>query len=123
VILLYDLLKKDPRFTIDAYLLLNDGLQLAYQQTGRKTQIPATELLEAIRRLMAHRYGLMAKTVLCLWGIKSTDDIGQLILNLIQAGLLQQDTIDQFDQFHSAYDFETAFINDYQLPGHSSVHR
>lgn len=112
MILLNELLKRDPRFTIDAYLLINDGLRHAHQVTGKKSHITAQELLEAIRRLMSKRYGPMAKTVLNSWGIFSTDDIGEVIFNLVNAGLMLKEEADPIENFHAVYDFDTAFVEE-----------
>jgi uncharacterized repeat protein (TIGR04138 family) len=106
VILLYELLKKDPRYPVDAYLLINDGLQLAYEQTGRKLHITARELLAAIRKIAFDRYGLLAKVVLQSWGISSGTDIGQMIANLVNAGLLRAETIDPQEDFAAGFDLE-----------------
>lgn len=116
MILLNELLKKDPRFPLDAYLLINDGLQYAYRLTGRKEHITARELLESIRQLMKERYGQMAKTVLNSWGIFTTDDIGRVVFNLIEAGLFLRSNTDRLEDFHAVYDFERAFVADYEIP-------
>lgn len=109
MILLNELLQKDKRFPLEAYLLINDGLQYTYKMTGRKEHITALELLEGIRRLMAERYGPLAKMVLNSWGIFSTDDIGQVVFNLIEAGLMVKSETNRLEDFHAVYDFDHAF--------------
>ncbi|MGQ9707820.1 MAG: Minf_1886 family protein [bacterium] len=116
MILLHELLANDSRYPLDAYLLVNDGLQYAHKVTGRKSPIAAQELLDAIRELMIQRYGLMAKAVLSSWGINSTDDIGQVVLNLVNAGLMLQEDTESVDKFHAVYDFEQVFVENYQIP-------
>ncbi|MGC8797661.1 MAG: Minf_1886 family protein [candidate division WOR-3 bacterium] len=106
MILLYDLLKNDPRYSLDAYLLINDGLQLAYQQTGRNLNITARELLAAIRQIVVDRYGLLASVVLKSWGISSGADIGQLVANLVNAGLLRIETINPQENFAVELDLQ-----------------
>lgn len=113
MILLDELLSKDKRFPFEAYMLINDGLQYAYKMTGRKEQITALQLLEGIRRLMAERYGPLAKMVLNSWGIFTTDDIGEVVFNLYEAGLMVKTNTDRIEDFHAVYDFDQAFINDY----------
>ncbi len=115
MILLNEILTSDPRFTLDAYLLINRGLRYAHQITGKKSHITAEELLEAIRQLMTKRYGQMAKAVLNSWGIFSTDDIGKVVFNLVNAGLMLEEEVDPIEKFHSVYDFETAFVEDYNI--------
>ena len=48
------------------------------------------ELCEGARRLALEHYGLMAMTVLALWGIRSTSDIGEIVFNLIASGDLEK---------------------------------
>ncbi len=115
MILLSELIKKDPRFPLDAYLLINDGLQYAYKITGRKDHITAHELLEGIRQLMLKRYGQMAKMVLNSWGIYTTDDIGQIVFNLVNAGLMVKRGNERLEDFHGVYEFEQAFVDGYVI--------
>ncbi len=116
MILLDKVLENDSRFPLDAYLLVNDGLQYAYKVTGRKDHITACELLDAIRELMISRYGLLARAVLNSWGINSTDDIGQVILNLVNAGLMPQEETESLEKFHAVYDFNEVFVDNYEIP-------
>ncbi|MGQ9678420.1 MAG: Minf_1886 family protein [bacterium] len=115
MILLNELLNKDKRFTLEAYLLINDGLQYAYKMTGRKERINAFDLLEGIRRLMTERYGMLAKTVLNTWGIFTTDDIGRVVFNLYEAGLMVKTNTSRQEDFHAVYDFDQTFIKDYAI--------
>lgn len=94
-------------------MLINDGLQYAYKMTGRKQPIIAHQLLEGIRRLMAERYGPLAKMVLNSWGIFTTDDIGEVVFNLYEAGLMVKTSADRLEDFHAVYDFDQVFIKDY----------
>ncbi|MEO0070087.1 MAG: Minf_1886 family protein, partial [candidate division WOR-3 bacterium] len=121
MILLNELLKKDPRFTIDAYLLINEGLRYVHQVIGKKSHVSAQELLEAIRRLMSKRYGPMAKAVLNSWGIFSTDDIGEVVLNLVNAGLMLKEEADPIENFHAVYDFDTAFVEEYDISEENNI--
>jgi uncharacterized repeat protein (TIGR04138 family) len=110
VIPLTDILKIDTRYTVDAYLLLNDGLQLAYGQTGKKSNITAGELLEAISKVATDRYGPLAEVVLKSWGINSAADIGTLISNLVNAGLLRPDTVNPHEDFVTGFNFKADFF-------------
>ena len=52
--------------------------------------VTGRELCEGARRLALEHYGLMAMTVLALWGIRSTSDIGEIVFNLIASGDLEK---------------------------------
>ncbi|MCL6465510.1 MAG: hypothetical protein K6T77_01995 [candidate division WOR-3 bacterium] len=115
MILLDELLRRDKRFPLEAYLLINDGLQYTYKMTGRKEHITPAELLEGIRRLMVERYGPLAKMVLNSWNIFTTDDIGQVVFNLLEAGLLVKTAFGRLEDYHAVYDFDRAFVKDYVI--------
>ena len=51
----------------------------------------------------------MAKTVLQHWGITQTADFGNIVFNMIEAGLLSKTADDTHHDFDAVYDFETAF--------------
>ena len=66
------------------------------------------ELLEGIRQLALAEFGMMAKTVFRIWGMRKTDDWGNIVFNLIDAKLMNKTSEDRLDDFHAVYDFEEA---------------
>ncbi len=57
----------------------------------------------------------MALTVLNLWGIRSTSDLGNIVYNLIGSGDLEKTSSDSRADFDDVFDFETALRRDYVL--------
>jgi uncharacterized repeat protein (TIGR04138 family) len=57
----------------------------------------------------------MALTVLNLWGIRSTSDLGEIVFNLIASGDLEKTPADSRSDFDRVFDFETALRRDYIL--------
>ena len=57
----------------------------------------------------------MALTVLGLWGIHSTSDLGEMVYNLIASGDLEKTPSDSRADFDDVFDFETAFRRNYVL--------
>ena len=51
----------------------------------------------------------MAKTVLNSWGVRATDDFGEIVFNLIRIGRMRKTRHDRREDFNNVYDFETAF--------------
>jgi uncharacterized repeat protein (TIGR04138 family) len=74
------------------------------------------ELLVGIRDLALERYGPMAKAVLNSWGVRTTDDFGAIVFNMVNAGLLSKTEEDHIEDFHAVYDFDDAFVRSYDLP-------
>ncbi|MEO0025148.1 MAG: Minf_1886 family protein [candidate division WOR-3 bacterium] len=116
MVLLYELLQADPRYTVDAYLLLGNGLHHVYQQTGGKTNITVLQLLNAISTIATERYGLLAETVLASWGIITPADILQLLTRLIHAGLLPVDTVDFNEELPAEFNFNSKLDISNPLP-------
>ncbi|GAC1463697.1 MAG: hypothetical protein NVSMB9_01450 [Isosphaeraceae bacterium] len=120
-------LARDPRFTIHAYAFVFEALEYSkslkkrVQGRGRARASVATrhvsgrELCEGARHLAVEHYGLMALTVLKLWGIRSTSDIGEIVFNLIASGELEKAPRDARSDFDNVYDFETAFRRNFIL--------
>ena len=57
----------------------------------------------------------MALTVLRLWGIRSTSDIGEIVYNLIASGDLEKTPTDSRVDFDHVFDFDAAFRRDFVL--------
>jgi uncharacterized repeat protein (TIGR04138 family) len=51
----------------------------------------------------------MALLVLEEWGIRSCEDIGEIVFNMVEANLLAKTDEDSRDDFKGAYDFQEAF--------------
>ncbi len=131
---LAELLKKDPRYKLDAYGFVFDALGYAHNtlQMGQncpsepfeegdedddepKPHITGQELSEAVRLFALEQYGYMAKTVLNSWGIRSTDDIGQIVFNLIRIGRMRKTTRDRIEDFQDVYDFDVVFDQEFKI--------
>ena len=123
-------LAHDPRYSIHAYAFVFEALE--YTKKSLKNRRPARsrssgkspgalrhvsgrELCEGARQLALEQYGLMALTVLNLWGIRSTSDLGEMVFNLIASGDLEKTPSDSRADFDDVFDFETAFRRNYVL--------
>ncbi|NBU17305.1 MAG: hypothetical protein EBS48_09925, partial [Actinobacteria bacterium] len=51
---------------------------------------PECELCEAARLYGLQQYGYLAPTVLAAWGIRSTDDFGAIVFNMIDIGQMRK---------------------------------
>ncbi len=140
---LYQLLDRDRRYTLDAYLFVLEALSFAQEtlgmgaepaaeelesraeveaggkprsRRGRKRQaerhVSGQELCEAARLYGLQQYGYLAPTVLATWGIRATDDLGEIVFNMIDIGQMRKTKADRREDFHRAYDFAEAFSRD-----------
>ena len=114
-------LARDPRFPREAYLFLRDALehtqqQVARQQKGVVRHVSGSELLHGLREYALEQFGPMALMVFEEWGIRAGEDFGDMVFNLIGAGLLAKTEQDSPDDFRGVYDFEDAFRKPFLPP-------
>ena len=57
----------------------------------------------------------MAKAVLNSWGVRTTDDFGAIVFNLVDAGLMFKTEEDRIEDFHAVYDFDDVFVRSYDI--------
>jgi uncharacterized repeat protein (TIGR04138 family) len=123
-------LARDSRYSIQAYAFVLEALDFTKKSLKKRRQarsrssgkslvapqhVSGRELCEGARRLALAQYGLMALTVLGLWGIHSTADLGEMVYNLIASGDLEKTPTDSRADFDDVFDFETAFRRNYVL--------
>ena len=71
--------------------------------------------MHGVRDLALREFGLMARTVFRQWGIRRTDDFGDMVFNLIEAGLMSKTDDDERADFHEVYDLDQALVQDYRI--------
>lgn len=111
--------ESDPRFGADAYLFLRDALDLTVREMRKQwdsddRHVSGPELLDGFRRLALQQFGPMVPTVLDAWGIRCTDDIGDMVFNLIEIGAFGKNDTDSKDDFVAVYDFHEAFVKPFR---------
>jgi uncharacterized repeat protein (TIGR04138 family) len=113
---LRQVLEKDPRFPVDAYRFLFEALRFTVDQLPAQRHVSGRELLEGVRQYALQQFGGMARTVLRHWNIRRTEDIGDMVFNLVEANLMGKTDTDSKNDFKGGYDFDQAFPVDY-TPG------
>ncbi|NQT93736.1 MAG: hypothetical protein HQ559_13330 [Lentisphaerae bacterium] len=78
-------------------------------QNSKKRHVSGAELLDGLRVYALQEFGPMAVTVLNAWGIRATDDIGDIVFQLVESGVLGKTDEDRRDDFAGVYDFDEAF--------------
>jgi hypothetical protein len=63
-----------------------------------------------LRQYALKEFGPMVMTVFDNWGIHSCEDIGNMVFNLIGAGIFGKTEEDSIDDFKKVYDFKEAFV-------------
>lgn len=104
---------RDARYHADAYLFVIDAVEAVLLDIARMRHISGSELCGGLRTLATARFGPMAKEVLNFWGVRSTGDFGNIVFNLVDAGLLLKTEHDRIEDFIDVYDFGEAFERNY----------
>ena len=96
--------EKDPRFEPQAYALVMESLDFTLKRLGERRHVSAEELLRGLCDHTKARYGLLAYSVVESWGITATSDVGRIVYQLIEAGVLAKQENDRFEQFETDWD-------------------
>lgn len=128
---LEEVVRADSRYAYEAYEFLFQALTHTQQMLDRLPpdepeegmeashqspfHVSGRELLEGIRDLAQREFGLMARIVFHLWGINSTADFGEMVFNLIEAGLMTRTAEDRREDFYHVYDLDEALVRGFQI--------
>lgn len=122
---LTDLLRRDPRYKLEAYQFIREALTYAHdvmrlheaaeEGSDGSRHISGQQLCEACRAYAIEQYGYMARLVLGRWGLQQTGDFGEIVYNLIAIEHMRKSDNDRREDFDDVYDFETAFEPDFTL--------
>lgn len=124
--------RRDTRFPYEAYEFVEAALQRTQRSLGRQVQrhedagpdnhVTGPELVAGACDLAKEEFGMLAPTVFRQWNVKKTDDIGDIVFNLIDAGVLFPHDGDSRDDFHGLFDLERALAGEtpkLAAPAHS----
>jgi uncharacterized repeat protein (TIGR04138 family) len=129
---LAEVVRNDPRYAYEAYEFVFYALhhtqkllgheQAAAAERGQPPRagdphhhVTGPELLEGIRDLALREFGRMARTVFRLWGIERTDDFGEIVFNLIEAGMMSKTDQDSRADFRGVYDLDRALLQGFRI--------
>ncbi len=73
--------------------------------------VSGQQLCYAIQRYAIEQYGLLAQSVLKHWGVKTTNDFGEIVFNLIDIGQMRKTDEDRREDFNDVFEFSDAFSN------------
>ena len=108
------ILEQDHRYTAEAYLFLREALEFTIKLLKKPDKGPTrhgsgAELLDGIRQFALQEYGPLTLRVLQHWGVRRSEDFGEIVFNLVESGALGKTEEDRREDFAGGYDFERAF--------------
>lgn len=103
---------QDARYHRDAYTFLREALEFTQKvicKKGEVRHVSGAELLDGMRDYALTQFGPMTLTVLEEWGIRSTEDFGEMVFNMVEHNLLAKTDTDTRADFKDGYDFNEVF--------------
>ncbi|HEX5273326.1 MAG TPA: Minf_1886 family protein [Gemmataceae bacterium] len=122
-----EIVRRDPRYAYEAYEFVFAALAHTQKALGRvphgeaaeeaesSNHVSGPELLRGARDFALREFGLMARTVFRRWGINRTDDVGEIIFNLIDANLMSKTPEDCRRDFHDVFDLDQELVHGYRI--------
>jgi uncharacterized repeat protein (TIGR04138 family) len=120
-----ELAEKDGRYPWEAFEFVLEALPHTQKMFGKEIpvegeatieqHVTGRELLEGICDLARREFGLLASIVFRSWGTTASDDFGEIIFVLIDAGVLYKTDRDCKEDFHNIFDLEQVLTEGYDL--------
>lgn len=121
----FDLARDDPRYPAEAYEFLCDAVTYTQETLGRAPceeddpdadyHITGEELVRGACELAVEEFGMMAPVVFRQWNVRRTDDVGEMVFNLIRIKKLSRSDRDDPADFHDLFDLEQALTAGFEL--------
>jgi uncharacterized repeat protein (TIGR04138 family) len=124
---LMEVARRDPRYAYEAYEFLFEALSHTQKALGRAAEptredaapeenhVSGRELTAGFVDLARREFGRMARVVLRMWGVNRTDDVGEIVFNLIEANLLSKTDRDDRADFHALFDLDDVLLKNYEI--------
>ena len=116
---------EDSRYSYEAYEFICDAVTFTQDRLGRSPRpsdsedvnhhVGAVEMLRGTCDLAIREFGMMAPLVFDHWGVQTTDDIGNIVFNLIRIDRLSQSDRDEPEDFRDAFDLGNALTEGFHL--------
>ena len=103
------LCRRDRRYKPEAYTFVLAGLTFTVSRLPEPRHLTGQELLEGLRLFGLDQFGPLTTQVFEHWGVRSTEDFGRIVFNLVEARLLRKTEEDSLEDFKGGYDFSSAF--------------
>lgn len=111
----------DGRYSPEALRFLFESLEFAIRLAGKEEaeggdrHVTGQEVLAGMREHAKRTFGPLAGAVWRQWGVHETLDWGRIVFLLVDAGMLNRQESDTIEDFANGFDYEQAFVRDYEL--------
>jgi uncharacterized repeat protein (TIGR04138 family) len=103
----------DDRFEPEVYDFTMQALEYTIQRVGERRHVRAEELLDGLSGYARLRFGLLAADVLAKWGVRSASDVGAVVFQMVDAGILARQESDRREDFNRGFDLKRSLEDSY----------
>lgn len=120
---LQGVIKKDNRYSIQAYQFIFEALDFTATNLGRihkspkeeERHVTGQELSEGIKVFALQKFGFMARKVFEQWGITKSSDFGEIVFRLVESELMGKTETDTLNDFKDIYDFKEEYDDKFRF--------
>ena len=109
----------DERYRREAYVFVVAALGATVQdlprerlRDPRRRHLSGCELLKGVVALARREFGPLAATVFREWGVRSNEDVGHIVFQLVSSGQLSARPEDTMEDFRAPPDLMSALSED-----------
>ncbi len=122
-----EITREDRRFSYEAYEFVCEAVTFTQDRLGRTLELEVDddpegdhhvsggELLRGACELAVREFGMMAQVVFRTWGIRTTDDFGEMVFKLIRAGRLSQSEQDDPGDFRDLFNLDQVLTESFEM--------
>tara|TARA_R110000850_G_scaffold6593_8_gene25465 strand:- start:465 stop:932 length:468 start_codon:yes stop_codon:yes gene_type:complete len=110
-----DIAGRDRRYKPDGYQFLRDALDhtvssLRQDELIEHRHVSGPELIDGVIKHALKEYGPMSVAVLDSWGIRTGEDIGAMVFNLIEVGAFGRSDEDSLSDFSGVVELQDELL-------------
>lgn len=108
--------REDGRYDPQAVRFVYEGLgYTAKKVTTEPSHVTGQVLCEGLKKLALKKWGRLAMLVLNSWGLKKTQDFGEIVYLMIKNKWMSAQPTDSIEDFTDIYDFKTVFKDQFSF--------
>lgn len=100
---------RDTRYRLGGYEFILNGMDFYLTSIGEKRHVTGQELTKGLLLFAQKQFGPLAQTVLNYWGITKTKDLGNIVYNMIDIGIMSKQPDDMIEHFNEIIDINHFF--------------
>jgi uncharacterized repeat protein (TIGR04138 family) len=118
------LCREDARFAYEAYEFVCEAVTFTQTRLGRGDEphepsedhhVSGAELLRGTCELAIREFGMMAPVVFKQWGVRTTDEVGEIVFKLIAVQRLSKSDRDDPEDFRDLFDLHQTLADGFAL--------